>query len=312
MSENYTNQTLTGTTVVAHFADGESAHRAILELRDKGFDTGTIGAAFHSHAAGTANEHFDTIGKVGSHFEAAGATSDTSAVTPSGLSTGTGSTGAGASRPGPIPGGGIPSTLPHSIPSTIPSTLHPNESVVSDAARPVSTTPAATGVRTDWSDRLNPIFSSHSTSSSSKPSSDPVKEAKKDEKAAVSAAKAEEKSKSEFGTGQGRLEIEPTYHAYSGAAFETSFSGMGVEPSHARRVSQELSRGGAVVTVNAGSRLAEAEQIIGRNNGVVRYGEDAAASGVSDYNTSSARMQLFGEMRRTYPLDPDAPVRKAS
>ncbi|WP_446745707.1 hypothetical protein [Silvibacterium acidisoli] len=311
MSDKYTDQTLTGTTVVAHFADGESAHRAILELRDMGFDTSTIGAAFHSNPGGGTNEHFDTIGKVGSHFEAAGATSDTSAVTPSGLATGAGSTGAGASRPGPIPGGGIPSTLPHSIPSTIPSTLHP-ESVAPNTAKPISAVPAATGVRADWSDRLNPIFSSEPTSSSRKPVADPAKEARKDEKAAVSAAKAEEKSKSEFGTGQGRLGLEPVYHPYSGAAFETSFSNMGATQSHARRVSQELSRGGAVVTVNAGSRLADAEQIIGRHNGVIRYEEGNAVTGESAYNATPARMELFGEMRRAYPLDPEAPVRKAS
>jgi len=311
-----TNENLNGTTVVAHFSNGDSAHRAILELRDMGFDASTIGAAFHSHSAdesaGEVSEHFNTIGKVGSHFEAAGATSDTSAVTPSGLSTGAGSPSEGATRPGPIPGGEIPSSLPHSIPSTIPSSLHPAQPVAS-SVRPVSTIPVATGVRTDWSDRLNPIFSSHETSSSRKPE-DSVKEAKEDEKAAVSAAKSEAKSKQEFGTGEGRLGLGPTYHPYSGAAFETSFSQMGVAPGHARRVSQELSQGGAVVTVNAGARVTEAEQIIARNNGSVRYEEPASLSG-ADYNAFPARMQLFGEIRRTYPLDAEgdaSAVRKAS
>lgn len=308
------NQNLTGTTVVAHFADGDDAHRAILELRDMGFDASTIGAAFHSNPGNTSegkvNERFNTIGKIGSSSEAGGATSDTSAVTPSGLSTGAGSIGAGASRPGAIPGGEIPSTLPHLIPSMFDS----SEPAAAGATRPNVSAPVATGVRTDWSDRLNPIFSSHETSSSREAAADPVKEAKKDEKAAMSAAKAEAKSRSDFGTGEGRLGLEPTYHSYSGAAFESSFARMGVEPAHARRVSQELASGGAVLTVKAGTRVTEAENVILHNHGVVRYEEGGAVADVAAYNSTPARMQLFGEMRRAYPLDAEGevPVRKAS
>ena len=60
-------------------------------------------------------------------------------------------------------------------------------------------------------------------------------------------------------------------YAYSGSAFENSFSGMGIPPDHARRLSRELRRGGAVVTVNAGPRTREVEEIMERNHGVIRY-----------------------------------------
>src|SRR5271170_6274955 len=117
-------------TVVAWFKSGEDAQRAINELVDKGFAIKDIGAAFHSsntssfrgHAPSPVDEStFSTMGSVGSGSGVSGAISDTSGVTPSGLSTGAGTVISGAGRPGPIPGAEIPASLPTNIPSTLNS-----------------------------------------------------------------------------------------------------------------------------------------------------------------------------------------------
>jgi hypothetical protein len=71
-------------------------------------------------------------------------------------------------------------------------------------------------------------------------------------------------------------------YAYSGSAFESSFSGMGIPQEHSRRLSRDLRRGGAVVTVRAGSRNSTAEAVLQRNNGVVRYESVSATSATEE------------------------------
>jgi hypothetical protein len=119
-------------TVVAYFANGEDAQNSINELMDEGFPVSEIGAAFHGNTTpfvrktgspGRASrDKFPAKGATASGAGVAGAESDTSGVTPAGLSTGSGTGFAGASRPGPIPGSEIPETLRHETPSTLAPT----------------------------------------------------------------------------------------------------------------------------------------------------------------------------------------------
>ncbi|MGC2605467.1 MAG: hypothetical protein WA419_07920, partial [Silvibacterium sp.] len=143
MSSSTWDSSTSGTkdVVAGYFISGEDAHRAINELKDEGFQASQIGAAFHSGTeAGSPRRSV----QAGSDFSASskqdsseidipmrspvepgstpsGAASDTSAVNPSGLSTGGGTGIAGAGRPGPIPGSDIPGNLPTNIPSELAS-----------------------------------------------------------------------------------------------------------------------------------------------------------------------------------------------
>ncbi len=102
-------------------------------------------------------------------------------------------------------------------------------------------------------------------------------------------------------------------YAYSGSAFENSFAGMGIPPDHARRLSGELRRGGAVVTVKAGQRTPAAEQIMERNHGTIRY--DSGPVAVEEARDTGEQVDVFGEMHRVYPgyiPAEDARRRKAS
>ena len=130
-----------------------------------------------------------------------------------------------------------------------------------------------------------------------------------------------------FGTGEGQLGIvEHEYveydYPYSGSAFESSFRSMGVPESRSRSLSNFIRRGGAVVTVNAGSRQAEAENILERHHGQLREESGSlAADEALATGADSSRIQVFGHVQRVYPsyissgpgsISPDQPTRKAS
>ena len=122
---NYT----TSVTVVAYFSSGEDAQNAINELIDERFPADEIGAAFHSGGAAAGepsaeaasspirprHDEMTQFGSTASAAGTSGAESDTSGVTPAGLSTGAGTGFTGAPRPGPIPGSEIPSSIPSQI-----------------------------------------------------------------------------------------------------------------------------------------------------------------------------------------------------
>lgn len=286
--------------VVGYFADGAHASRAINELIDEGFSAGEIGAAFRTRQTGTASgseEAADTadgamtgratenpavsgsVGGVASHDEA---------VTPAGLAPGSGNAFPGASRPGPIPGGELPRTLPHDLPSTLtsdlPSTLRADET----AAVPV-TTPTIEERRAQpeegWWEHVKHAFGG--TKSDAGPrlaSSDSQK----------------------FGTGEGHLDLYPQV-GYSEPSFESSFVGMGLGPVEARTLSAQLSQGGAVVTVNATQRASLAEAIIERNHGRVRLEPAVDAAREADLES---RVEVYGSMRDYYGHEND--LRRAS
>lgn len=91
-------------------------------------------------------------------------------------------------------------------------------------------------------------------------------------------------------------------HAYSGSAFEGSFCNMGIPPDHARRLARELGKGGAVVTLKAGPKTSDAEAVMLRNHGTLRY-ESASSIGEawSEGESPESRVQVFGEVHRVYP-----------
>lgn len=224
-------------TVVAYFPSGEDAQNAINELVDQGFPAGEIGAAFHgspTSATGTTGsptrpvqDDVSAIGSTASGAGVAGAESGTSGVTPAGLSTGSGTGFAGATRPGPIPGSEIPHTLPRQIPSSLaPSTAYP----------------------------------------------------------------------------------------YSSSAFESSFLAMGIPQERSRRFAYELRRGGAIVTVNASSKIAQAESILERNNGRIRYESANVVDDVGDGAAAPAHVQILGRVQPLYSgyISSSERTRKAS
>jgi hypothetical protein len=329
MTRNRDLNSSTGGTVVAWFDSGEDAQRAIDELLNEGFPVNEIGAAFHSAASASAlssgspvrpfiHDTPSTIGNVGSGTTISGASSDTSGVTPSGLSTGSGTGTSGASRPGPIPGSEIPSDLPTNIPSTLrSSTRAPMSDYFLDQSRVdeprvvrSTTVPVARDLDEEnqdegpsWWDKLKHIFSGEETD---------VRTRRK----AV--------ADNSFGTGKGRLQTYPeSDYPYSGSAFETSFTGMGIPQAYAQRLAQEIGRGGAIVTVNAGGLNAKAERILEQNHGRIRYEADTVANDETwETGPENARVQIFGHVQRVYPgnvsgsvpgsVRPDIPTRKAS
>jgi len=316
-------------TVVGYFAEGEDAHRAINDLLAEGFRPREIGAAFHSGfapipASGVANSvnDLDTEirpavgpGAPRSGSSTSGAASDSSAVTPAGLSTGAGTATSGAERPGPIPGGeipsGLPSTLPHTIHSTLPSTLHPNPDAPLPS-QPVASYPATGGFHEDqrsaapnWWEKLKHVFGAEEDS--------PARRGRREGVA--------DKTSTNFGTGEGHFGAYPEYdYAYSGAAFESAFFGMGIPPVYARQLSYRIRSGGAIVTVESSTSSAAAEKILERNNGMVRFEEAAgaassAAEHIRDQANREDRVQLFGRVQRVYPgyiSASGSPTRKAS
>jgi hypothetical protein len=289
-------------TVIGYFSDGEDAYRAINDLLGEGFRPSEIGAAFQSPGAAfewDSNTAVDqeirpAVGPnaPGAGSTASGAASDSSAVTPAGLSTGGGTVTSGAERPGPIPGGEIPSGLPHSIPSTIPSTLHsslPHQGM----AQTANAYPATGGIHeahkvSGWWEKLTHVFGDENTSEHNR-------------------RRTVADKTSSFGTGEGHPAAYPEYdYAYSSEAFESAFFGMGIPSAQARELTSRIGRGGAIVTVDAGAMTVNAEQILERNHGSVRYEQASAPSSlVSEHAWEEAngerRVQLFGRVQHVYP-----------
>ncbi len=312
-----------GSIVVGYFPNGEEAQRAITELQDEGFQVNDIGAAFHSAGAGTSSAGrssssqtpgkevgpLQSPGTTGVGSGGTGARSDSGAVTPAGLASGSGTSITGAGRPGPIPGSDIPhhraaSAEPVSAgyASNGPATLTPG---ITPGTGSTDTTPAE-GTKHEhshegesWWQRLKHIFGDDS------------------ETDALRSGATQTRSSMNFGTGEGHLGVTPqnTPMQYSGRAFESSFSGMGVPPEHSRRIAHELGQGGAVVTVRAGVRASEAEAILERNGGRVRYESSTTETTWGDSGLGSSQIEVFGDVRRSYrPLsDQDKEdIRRAS
>jgi len=272
--------------VVGYFAEGADAYRAINELIDEGFSASVIGAAFRTPRAAAeppavgemksvrelTNRNPAVSGSLG------GPASGDQAVQPAGLAPGSGNAfPAAPSTPGPIPGSEVPSTLKHDLlemlPHDLPSTLRAG----SHADEP-------------WPEHLH-----HNWGSS-------TAETAKNRNAAAA-------GNQKFGTGEATLGLFPEF-PYSEPAFETSFTGMGLSPEHARSLSGELGRGGAMITVNTGERSSLAEAIIERNHGRVRF-EHTAATTMLRPSDHESPVQLYGSMSNYYRSDEDL-RRKAS
>ncbi|HTD56149.1 MAG TPA: hypothetical protein VK670_12255 [Silvibacterium sp.] len=321
-----------GFTVVAYFSSAEDAQNAINELVDADFAADQIGAVFHSRGGAAAagldtgshsspnrphHDEMTQVGSIGSAAGTSGAESDTSGVTPSGLSTGGGTGFTGASRPGPIPGSEIPRNLSSGSSSSVESTGASSTSGLSQreldesygelSAAPSSVEDVDTSEsaerRTDfhesWWDKLKHVFSGDA-------------ERKREPQA--------EKGAANFGTGEGRLGVVEYDYPYSGSAFESSFSSMGIPEARARRLSRVIGQGGAIVTVVAESRQTEAEEILERNRGQIREEQGSIAQDEETYALSEpGRVQVFGRVQRVYPgyIDTSStpsgvPARKAS
>ncbi len=278
--------------VVGYFSDGANAYRAINELIDEGFRPSEIGAAFRSRPAGAGAQSGGSLSAEGEmknvreindrnpavSGSVGGAASHDQAVNPAGLAPGSGNAFPGApSTPGPIPGGEIPSTLRHDLPETLPHDLPASSRPITDA-----------GDR--WVEHLHRTWGNN-----------PAETAKNRNTAAA--------SKQKFGTGEGTLGLVPEY-AYSEPAFETSFTGMGLSPDHARGLSGDLSRGGAVITVSAGTRSSLAEAILERNHGRIRF-ERAASTFTPRAADRESPVEVYGSMHNYYRPE-EEPRRKAS
>lgn len=292
-------------TVVGYFADSEDAHRAINDLIAGGFRPNEIGAAFNAGSTSTASGSEETGEELrpivgpnapGAGTTTSGAGSDSSAVTPAGLSTGGGTMTSGASRPGPIPGGEIPSTLPHTIHSTLPSSLHPNPDAPLTGAQTLANYPATGGLHEvqkssepGWWEKLKNSFSGSDAASTTNSS-------------------VTDKTSRNFGTGEGHIGAYSNGdYAYSSAAFESAFFGMGIPSAHARYLSSRIRRGGAIVTVDAGTLNTEAEQIMERNSGSIRYEERSgtpsalASAEAWEEAHGEGRVRLLGRVQHAYP-----------
>lgn len=270
--------------VIGYFAQYDDAQRAIDDLLAEGFQARQIGAAFHSRDAASSATGLTGTGEVGSkavrdavnsNTIGSGPASDTRAVTPAGLSTGSGSVISGASKPGPIPG----SEIPHH---------HKNDIASGTETRATTPLPATGGLHEShneesWWEKLKHIFNS-----------DTARKAPDKETATSTSMN--------FGTGEGHLATYPdTYeYAYSGSAFESAFSGMGVPRSHAQSLAGELSRGGAIVSVAATGQVAAAERVLERNHGRIRYEAVQAGSRAED-GSPTGQVRVFGEVSRVYP-----------
>ena len=129
--------------VVGYFAKSADASRAISELIDEGFLASEIGAAFRTahtgmevaeggRPRGVARENPALSGSVG------GPASHDEAVTPAGLAPGSGNAFPAPSKPGPIPGGGVPSTLRRDLPHDLPRILRSEAEIAAVPAQALS------------------------------------------------------------------------------------------------------------------------------------------------------------------------------
>jgi hypothetical protein len=284
--------------VIGYFASSDDAQRTIDDLLETGFSSRQIGAAFRSRDAvssvatttGTSEVGSKTVrDAIDSNTIGSGPASDSRAVTPAGLSTGSGSVISGAGKPGPIPG----SEIPHHRRS---------ETMASDAAPSNNPLPATGSFHEapkddSWWQKLKHVFGGES-----------------DQKAPSRSTTND--TSMNFGTGEGHLATYPgTYdYAYSESAFESAFSGMGVKQNHARSLIGELGNGGAIVSVSATGDVATAERIMEKNHGRIRY-EATNATIAREDRTPAGRVMVFGEVSRIYPgylPASDTPSRKAS
>jgi hypothetical protein len=188
--------------------------------------------------------------------------------------------------------------------------LHPNPDAPLNAAQAASSYPATGSFHEapktsgpNWWEKLKHVFGGDSTTD--RPRRDAVSD----------------NTSTNFGTGEGHLGAYPDYdYAYSGAAFESAFFGMGIPQDHARQLSMRIRRGGAIVTVDAGAMNVDAEQIMERNHGTVQYEAAATPSTLASEDAweeanREGRVQLFGQVQRVYPgyvSSTGAPTRKAS
>lgn len=267
-------------TVAGYFANGEDAHRAISALMESGFTASEIGAAFHSHSGRGTRESAEAIEEENAPMQSPVNAQTTAAGPASDTNAVTPqglSTGGGSVIAGASRPGPIPgSEIPDTLPRSIPSEL-------SSKASPGKTS----RVQPEWQHRLRDVFPANTPKT------------------------ATDKSSMNFGTGEGYLDLNGA--AYSSSAFEGAFAGMGIPPEHARRIARELGRGGAVVTVKAGSKNEQAAALLEKNGGVIRY-EPAFAVKDEAWQDEEpeAQVEMFGEVRRVFPgsMRPDQETRR--
>ena len=260
-------------TVAGYFSNREDAHRAINDLVEEGFSGKEIGAAFHGGTSfGATSRHTSSQG-------AAEAIDDTPLPSVGRADSTSGGAASGTERVFPwgfATGGGTPFAGAPTSPGPIPGSELPSE-IPSELRRELPSELPETSA--------------------------PAASARKTEKSGGKRESASEKEAMNYGTGEGHLPLSSNYnYAYSGSAFESSFSGMGIPQEQSRRLSRELRHGGAVVTVRAGARNASAEAIMQRNHGVIRY-EPAAGTAETDRESGDqgTRVEVFGEIHRVYP-----------
>ena len=268
--------------VVAYFTNNADAQRALDDLLTEGFEPRQMGAAFRSDTArkgaAAARDIEENVGTktirnaIDSDTVGSGPASDTRAVTPAGLATGSGSVISGAGRPGPIPGSDIP---------------HHRSATSSSAKIATDPLPATGGFHEaheneGWWQKLKNFFYGEEA-------------VEGQSKGVVS------ETSMNYGTGEGHLATYPDNYeyAYSGSAFESAFSGMGVTHANAQSLVGSLQQGGAIVSVDAAERLEDAERILERNNGRIRFEAIAEATQWSDI--PGERVRVFGRLSRAYP-----------
>jgi len=323
-----------GMVVVGYFSNGDEAHRAINALVDEGFMPGEIGAAFHVGSQGGSSGSMGGGSSVSSNSEetrqanvgtslreelgtthpaaraydsgstTGGAASDSSMVQYAALGGGAGTPFDGAGRPGPITGSSLANTgLPTELKSELPHDAPlPHEGRTSSAP---ASMPDASRLDTSMSDTSMSDASMADTSMQQQPYGkegwgDKLKHVfgigtHREQETPVAAVTDESQA---FGTGEGHLVLDnPSSQRYSRPAFEQSFSSYGVQPEHARHLSQRIGNGGAIVTVHAAGRSADAERVLEAHGGQVRFSGTGEDSPVSE---GQGQVEVFGTVHRDY------------
>jgi len=349
--------------VIGLFNNGNDAQQAIGELREQGFRINQIGAAFRETAAGSefsnmernraeSNQGMRNV-SVGHNLtersysgsdsldpgSLGGPASGTNAVTPAGLSAGSGTGISGAGRPGRIPGSDIPKSISNDDSDEVSRMTSREQLESQQDLRPDRVIDIAPGGSGSDITTMYPTPSEtyseterNSTYREAERLNEPPKEREgwweklkhiftDDETPATQARTDKAKSEAKFGTGEGDLGLSSSQpatlnnddgdydYAYSPVEFEGSLTSLGLDQRQARAFARELGPRGAIVTVAAGDRLSDAERILERNHGRIRYEEDAAFESETLENPVSStqgsydpreRIQLFGEVRRAY------------
>jgi hypothetical protein len=257
--------------VLGYFENSADADRAIDELMDEGFRVSEIGAAFCSPRKAVASSEGGKPRLGASNPEATGSiggpASHDEAVTPAGLAPGSGNAFPSVARPGPIPGGEVPTTMPRTLRRDLPD-------------RPVAEEESERSRRA----RREEIFGGMASRANPAEGSQPSEE-----------RRTTGSSGMKFGTGEGRLFGE---QGYSGPGFENSFLDIGLNAREARSLSGELGRGGAVVSVHPGQRAPLAEGILERNHGRIRFEREAGVGAGQE-----ARVEVYGWLRNYCETD---------